>query len=358
MRRWRLLRDALLNPERLPTLTLADWDRLLRLSRVSLLMGSLETRARAAGVLLELPEPVQAQLHAARVLAAANRRGVEWESSRLQKALNPHGLPVILLKGAAYAIAGLAAGEGRLFNDIDLLVPRERLDEVEQLLFWQGWAGTEHDAYDNRYYRQWMHELPPLTHQKRQSVLDVHHTILPPTGRYHPDPAKLRAAAVDVAGWPGVQILSPCDRVLHSACHLFHEGEWDHGLRDLLDLDALLREAARSESFWDELDARARELDLQRPLHYALRYCARIWLTPVPRSLFEALQGAAPGPFTQACMDWHIGTALAPMHPGATASGDVLARFGLYIRSHWLRMPMRLLLPHLLRKAFIKPENA
>jgi hypothetical protein len=25
-----------------------------------------------------------------------------------------------------------------------------------------GWAATHHDAYDQRYYRQWMHELPPM----------------------------------------------------------------------------------------------------------------------------------------------------------------------------------------------------
>jgi len=159
-----LLRQALLDPAGLPALSMAEWDVVLRLGRASLLTASLENRARAAGVLERVPEPVQAQLAAARVLTEANRRGVTWEVNRMVKALEPQGLPVILLKGAAYAMARLPAGDGRLFNDVDILVPRERLADVEQALYWHGWIGSHHDTYDQRYYREWMHELPPLIH--------------------------------------------------------------------------------------------------------------------------------------------------------------------------------------------------
>ena len=41
---------------------------------------------------------------------------------------------------------------------------------------------------------------------------------------------------------PGFAVLAPEDMVLHSATHLFNEGEFDRGLRDLNDLDLLLRE--------------------------------------------------------------------------------------------------------------------
>lgn len=352
MRRWMPLVQALSAPAGLPRLSLAEWDVLLRLGHAALLTASLEHRARHAGVLPALPEPVQARLVAARVLADANRRGVTWEVNRLVKALRPLGIPVLLLKGAAYAVAGLPAADGRLFNDVDILVPRERLTDVEQTLYWHGWIGGHHDAYDQRYYRQWMHELPPLQHQKRQSVLDVHHTILPPTARYHPDPAKLRADAVAVPGLTGVRVLAPADMVLHSACHLFHEGEWDHGLRDLLDLDALLRHFGSDGAFWPRLAARAEEMELSRPLYYALRYCVRVWATPVPPEALAPLRRRAPNPATRRVMDALILRAVAPVHPLARAPGAGLARLGLFVRGHWLRMPLHLLVPHLLHKAF------
>lgn len=355
MRAWQDLRAALLHPERAADYSLGRWDGGLRLAQGSLLVASLEAVLRVAGVLDALPEPVRAQLESARVLAEANARGVAWETSRLVRALSPLGIPVLLLKGAAYAMADLPPAEGRLFADVDILVPQERLSEVEQALYWQGWLGSYHDAYDQRYYREWMHELPPLMHQKRQSVLDVHHSILPPTARYHPDPVKLRAEAVPVAGLPGVQVLAPRDMVIHSACHLFHEGEWDKGLRDLFDLDRLLRHFGADEGFFADLVARAFELELARPLFYALRYAHQAWDTPLPESLWPALKAARPGAAKLMLMDFAIGRAMRPPHPLARQGFDGLARFGLYVRGHWLRMPVHLLIPHLLRKAFVSP---
>jgi hypothetical protein len=136
--------------------------------------------------------------------------------------------------------AGLPAAAGRLFSDIDILVPKARLDEVESQLMAHGWVSTHHDAYDQRYYREWMHELPPMQHLRRATVIDVHHAILPQTAAVRPDPARLRAGARAIPGAPGLYVLAPCDMVLHSATHLFSEGEYDHGLRDLFDLHRLL----------------------------------------------------------------------------------------------------------------------
>ena len=70
--------------------------------------------------------------------------------------------------------------------------------------------------------------------------------------------------------------------VLHSAAHLFQDGELNGGLRDLVDLDSLLRHFGSDENFWGGLVSRAQTMDLERPLYYALRYCEQ-WLgTPVP----------------------------------------------------------------------------
>jgi len=51
-------------------------------------------------------------------------------------------------------------------------------------------------------------------------------------------------------------------------------------------------------------------------------------------------------------MDGLFMRALRPDHPSCDLPFTGLARGLLYIRSHYLRMPMHLLVPHLVRKAW------
>jgi hypothetical protein len=227
---------------------------------------------------------------------------------------------------------------------------------VEAALMMAGWATTHHDAYDQRYYRQWMHELPPMRHLRRESMIDVHHAILPKTASARPDPALLRAAAVPVPGLPGVLMLAPADMVLHSAVHLFSDGEFDHGLRDLLDIHRLLGHFGRDRRFWAELVPRARQLQLERSLFYALRYSRMLLGTAIPDTVLTDVAG--PSPVLLRGMDALFRRALLPRH---ASCGDRLsgpARFLLYLRGNWLRMPPLLLARHLFHKAFLSPRKA
>ena len=49
--------------------------------------------------------------------------------------------------------------------------------------------------------------------------------------------------------------------------------------------------------------------------------------------------------------------ALLPMHSSCAGRFDGAARFALYIRGNWLRMPPLLLARHLFHKAFISPPK-
>ena len=44
------------------------------------------------------------------------------------------------------------------------MVPRERIETVERTLLDRGWKTPVQDDYDDRYYREWSHEIPPLMH--------------------------------------------------------------------------------------------------------------------------------------------------------------------------------------------------
>jgi len=351
-----LLLRALREPGAMGGFSERDWDLLLRQALASNLAATLCLLADEHGVLAALPARVQRRLGWARTVWQRHLQAVDLELGKIRHALGETGLPLILLKGTAYAAAGLPASAGRLFSDIDLLVPKERLPEVESALMLHGWAGSHHDDYDQRYYREWMHELPPLQHMRRASVIDVHHAILPETAAVRPDPARLRAAARAIPGRAGFHMLAPCDMVLHSAVHLFSEGEYHHGLRDLFDLHRLLCHFGADPGFWAALPGRARELELARPLCYALRYCTRLLGTPVPASVMEAAREGMPNPALLALMDALFLRALQPPHPSCADAFDPAARAALYIRGNWLRMPPLMLSRHLFHKAFVSPK--
>ncbi|HEB77567.1 MAG TPA: hypothetical protein ENI90_03450, partial [Methylothermaceae bacterium] len=211
-----------------------------------------------------------------------------------------------------------------------------------------GWQSVELSDYDQRYYRQWMHEIPPLRHPQRYVEVDVHHALLPVTARLQANSELLWSQVRSVPG-SRFKVLGAEDMVLHAVVHLFHDSDFDGRLRDLVDIDGLLRHFAHREpEFWHWLVRRAQAHGLERPLSYAFHVSRRLLRTPVPVGLLNA---GRPNPVLLRWMETLICRALPP--PDSFAIGDVLSRWLLYVRSHYLRMPLKLLVPHLLRKALV-----
>lgn len=326
----------------------STWDGVIRQARSAGLLGRLG--ALATPFADDLPLAVWRHMQAALTVADQQRRAVHWELHHLARNLARTQGRVVLLKGAAYAAADLPPAAGRVFTDIDIMVPRERLGATVSALKLGGWATSQLDDYDLRYYREWMHELPPMQHLRRATLLDVHHNILPETARRKTRPDLILERALPLPGYPRFSIPAPVDQVLHSATHLFHEGEWEHGLRDLVDLDAMLRVYGVEPRFWPELLARAAELNLGRPLYYALRFAGALLDTPMPEGI-ESACPEHPGRLAAALLDAMFLPAFATAHRECRDPTSGVAGFALYVRSHALKMPWRLLLPHLLHKA-------
>jgi hypothetical protein len=343
---------AMLSPRQTASWPLVEWDLLVRQMRSTGLIGRFAAEFGDGLTELDCPPPARKHLQSALAVTAKQKHDVIWEVRCINDVLTSVGLPTILLKGAAYLMAGLPAARGRVFSDVDILVPHDRMDEVERAFGQHGWIMQDIDPYDQTYYRRWMHQIPPLVHVKRHTAVDVHHTIVPPTARLKIDPRLLMDEAVPIADHDNLFVLASSDMVLHSAVHLFNEGEFDHGLRDLSDLDLLLRHFGADPAFWPLLTERARMLDLERPLFYALRHTASILETPVPDTVVRDLAHAGPGPFKLRLMDALLTRGLRPHHFSCDDRFSDLARWLLYVRAHYLRMPLHLLVPHLVRKAW------
>ncbi len=322
-----LLARAMRDPASTASLDAEGWTALLAIARTEQMAGTLAHRL--AG--LPIPSAVARILEDARMSAGQGRVAALWEAEMARRALAPLGCPVILLKGTAFAAAGLRAGVGRSIGDLDILVPRDALDAVEKALLTADWEWVKADAYDDSYYRRWMHELPPLIHRERDRMIDVHHTILPLTARITPDADALIADSVPLEN--GLHILSPNDMIVHAAAHLFADGDLAGGMRNLWDIHCL------TEEFGVEgLTERAEHHCLLPAVSRALRQAHALYGTDIPQGW--RVRGSA-DPLIRRRLTARDGWG-RPIRP--------LLRQAFYLRSHALRMPPAMLARHLWTK--------
>jgi hypothetical protein len=337
MRDANVLVAALRDPATVNGLRPEQWTALIAIARAESLLGTLAHRLAGH----DLPNRVLVILDDARTDAEQARLQALWEAEMARRALAPLGIEPILLKGTAYAAAGLRAGQGRSIGDLDILVPRERLDEAERALLAAGWEWVKEDPYDDLYYRRWMHELPPLIHRERDRMIDVHHTILPLTHRRTPDVTALIEGSIRIG--EGLRVLSAEDMIVHSAAHLLADGDLSGGLRNLWDLHCLLRdfeerspaEHGSAEQPGSALRARARRHGLGVEVSRAWRLSHHLFGSD------KAHLSAADRLFVRRLLardGW--GRATRPA-----------LRSGFYVRSHALRMPPLMLARHLWAKA-------
>lgn len=306
------LTECLTDPGRLDALTLSAWNHVIRLGRVTKLLPRLAVLATDTGSLDRFPSQVRTHLTSAKTLADRNEALMRWELRRIAQVVEDLDTPIVLLKGAAYLAAELPTSRGRIYADTDILVHRTELEHVEAIFKANDWEMSS-DPLDEEYFRRWMHEVPPMQHRYRGTTLDLHHSIIPPTDTLKLDPELLFAETVPipiVGSTATLYTLSRRDMILHSATHLFRNGDFHWGLRDLHDLDGMLRQFAVDDSFWERLLERATQLDLGLPLFCGLRFTSRWLKTPVPEHVVAAVDRWRPGHVKLRLLDTLVNRAL------------------------------------------------
>ncbi len=173
-----LLLQLLRNPSEMVSLSLQQWDIIIPLARQTRGLGVFAHQAIEQGLVGNIPEPVRPHLVAENRLTLRQEQMVRWEVDRITDALSDVETPIVFLKGAAYCLLDLPSAKGRLFSDTDLLIHKSALDDAETALKNNGWREKEKiDQLNSRYFRQWLHELPPLQHKERMTEIDVHHPL-------------------------------------------------------------------------------------------------------------------------------------------------------------------------------------
>ena len=335
----RTLVDLLAGRRDAATLTPRDWDGVIGVARAEAMLATLAHRLKGAA----LPAPVAALFADQRAAAEVATQQALWEAEMARRALASERIEFVLLKGTAYAAAGLSCAEGRQIGDLDILVPVHDIGRAENELLEAGWEWVKSDPYDDAYYREHMHELPPLIHSGRDRMIDVHHTILPQTHRATPDALILVAEAVETP--MGFRVLSPPAMASHCAAHLLADGDLQGGLRNLWDFHRLVIDFLEDDpDFYLSLIEEASTHGLADVVKRALRLSHRLYGTPLKSYTWPLKLDYRRVPSD----DFYVRRLLARDDWGRAS--DFALQQAFYIRSHWLRMPPVLLARHLWTK--------
>ncbi len=349
-----MLIEVLAHPECITSLTAREQSELVAEARYFNMLAQLKPAFEQAGQWEDLSPKIRQHIHAGHTVYANQQLHLQHENAYFQQLFTTLNIDWIYLKGAAYHLAPFPAFEGRLMADIDILVEERALPMVEQALQAQGWLSSHLNDYDQRFYRQWSQEIPPMHHLRRRTELDLHFNILPKTLKESPDPALLMSQTVNIGKGNGTaKILKPEAMVIHSAIHLFYESDYRKGTRDLYDLYLLLSQFSTEPDFWPALMRLQKRLGNGRSVFYALRYCQQSLLLDVPQEVKTFYEQYQPGRFKLTLADFAFKRLFFYAFPANRLAGHQIAVWMLYLRGHLKRMPLRLLLPHLIRKSIM-----
>lgn len=344
------------NSQQFPVLTPKQWAWLIPRLRKEQMLARLAFRCRLLDT-SELPDYARRHLQNACRLALKQQLQVECEAELLQQLLGELDY-CVFLKGAAYSLLAGEVGQGRLYSDIDILIPKQQVTAAEQVLCLHGFIPDDIDPYDDRYYRRWSHEIPPLRHASRGTVLDVHHQIIPPISGRAPDLTQLLQGKRLTS--QGFQVLAQEAMFLHSAIHLFCNEEIKYGWRDLLDLSLMLEQ--------DTVDAK-RLIELATSTGFAseLALALRSLIAQTGQCLSPELHSWLKLQPQQPVVSWCFSQVLQPQL--CSSWTRELASKLLTLRGHWMKMPLTILCKHSASKiwrslarlvvgdAALKPKN-
>ena len=333
------LSHYLLHPENLKDLTEEQVSQLVLIFRFERLLATFSERCKHENAFANLSDSVKRHLNNASLLAERQRQQVFIEADFLHESLSKESPDYLFLKGAAYSLSCYQVGIGRTYSDIDILVNKESLLAIERRLILKGWFRQMLSDYDEKYYRRWAHEIPPLIHSERFTIIDIHHNFVPPVSGRAPNVNAFLKLRKSVNGYP---VLAPSAMLVHSSVHLIFNEDFKHSYRDLFDLKAIIDEHT-NEVFWHEAISLSKESNFSKELFLAMRYCHYSLQVDVPPSVEQMVTFSK---VKLALYDFIFCRALAPSHPRCKIGFKSLATFLAWSRGHWIKMPLPVLLYH------------
>jgi hypothetical protein len=337
--------DVFADPKQVENYDSSQWQSLIRILRGADLLATMYYLLERNSLLQVIPSYALKHLESAKLYADRQAHQVRNESLALDLVLAKADIQPVFLKGAAYVLRKDTNHYGRVMSDIDILVKKSQLNAVEEILQKNDWAESKLDDYDQQYYRKWAHELPPYKHIYRGTSLDIHFTLLPPVSGIDIDEESLFSDIQETED--GRRVLPSDLLVLHCIIHLFFNEDFSKSFRDVLDIHLLVEQLEASEGL-EGIIKLSESMGFYTELYYALSVRDLVFHT----NSVDSYQLAAPKIklITNFFVKKVLYRAIMPSHDLIFNRWNNFARFIMYIRGHLLKMPVKILIPHMIVK--------
>ncbi len=193
-------------------------------------------------------------------------------------------IDVMVLKGPALANSVYPDFGLRMYGDIDILIKKEDLPVVENLIPELGYVFTE-DSIKQEYHKEKHYHLAPCIHSDKNIVLEIHWNV---TNRFHLniDSWWQRSRTEKIMGC-SARVLSPNDLFQHLCIHTSKHGFRNIDLRDICDISETIKcygEEIDWTLFQKEIDSYPISREVYSILYYVKRmFCSDVsclnWLT-------------------------------------------------------------------------------
>ncbi|MBP6717091.1 MAG: nucleotidyltransferase family protein [Acidobacteria bacterium] len=262
----------------------SDWDQLVTIAAYQRVRPLLHERLLQSGRWQRVPPPAWQRLVAACRDIAIRKMHMHAELSALLSALGQHGVPAIVLKGAYLGPAVYENLALREMNDLDVMVPIDRLALAVDLAQARGYAGVR--AFDVEADTRGNHHVTRLIKQPFTG-LEFHWNITPPLTATTIDPALLWNAARPVRlGNVDALALSPTDLLLHVCFHQSFLHQFEFGLRPSCDIARVIEKIGPTLD-WAEVVRQATERGWSRGVGVALHVAKDLAGANVPHDVLQ-----------------------------------------------------------------------
>jgi Uncharacterised nucleotidyltransferase len=295
-----------------------DWHRLLRVARRHQVVGLVYDGLRRAQP--DVPPEIAREIGTEAATLMRGNLAMAAEAIRLQHQFDEVDLPVLFVKGTALAMLAFGNLGSRAGQDIDLLVPRERLPAAVALVTRAGYRRFDppHEVTDAQ-----LRLLMPLKkdlgfiHETTGLRIELHWRLFLNPHAMAETSVMAASRVVPLTGTAGLRTMGEEDLFaylcMHGALHCWNRLKW------LADVNALLETS--SESGLERLLRAAKARGAGRAAAQAMLLCRRLLGTPIPIAVTATLAN-------NPAVRWLEATALKAMTTGQGEQGPHDARFG------------------------------
>jgi len=195
-----------------------SWEAVVSLANNHLLTPAMWVVLNKKNLTVELPDGLRDYLRELHQLSKERNAQLQTQLLEAVRQLNHIDITPVLLKGAMHLVTDLYGDSGaRIMTDIDLLVPRDKIDECLTTLHGLGY---EADEDINNDYHEDHHHCAPLFRPGDYGSLEIHRSLTEsPTVDILPTEIGLAEAQPLEFQGLSMKVLSPTHRLLHNILH-------------------------------------------------------------------------------------------------------------------------------------------